>query len=198
MFPCGRRTDARLGHGVVAIHSGLYWINNTLGFIYKINRKPTNHHIFLQYNEIYGKILSIISKEGMNIRKAIAIFLFVSMLLTLVACSPEKQVITFKGVGKNWKSTLQFSPRDSGRGMVKEYTIKYIGSNPDKDKNISYQFMNNDEKSTNGTEVVSGSNETKIQGVCSNCSIESIQNDKWELIIQWENQTEKIKMPIQK
>ncbi|KIV52668.1 hypothetical protein AM501_24770 [Aneurinibacillus migulanus] len=29
--PCGRRTDAGLGHGVVAIHSGSYWIINTLG-----------------------------------------------------------------------------------------------------------------------------------------------------------------------
>ncbi|NMF01248.1 hypothetical protein [Aneurinibacillus aneurinilyticus] len=27
---CGRRTDARLGHGVVAIYFGLYWIINTL------------------------------------------------------------------------------------------------------------------------------------------------------------------------
>ncbi|ERI09858.1 hypothetical protein HMPREF0083_02064, partial [Aneurinibacillus aneurinilyticus ATCC 12856] len=26
----GRRTDARLGHGVVAIYSGSYWIINTL------------------------------------------------------------------------------------------------------------------------------------------------------------------------
>ncbi len=30
-LPCGRRTDARLGHGVVAIHSGSYGIINTLG-----------------------------------------------------------------------------------------------------------------------------------------------------------------------
>jgi hypothetical protein len=30
MLPCGRRTDARLGHGVVAIYSGSYWIINTL------------------------------------------------------------------------------------------------------------------------------------------------------------------------
>ncbi|KIV52242.1 hypothetical protein AM501_02670 [Aneurinibacillus migulanus] len=30
-LPCGRRTDARLGHGVVAIYSGSYWIINTLG-----------------------------------------------------------------------------------------------------------------------------------------------------------------------
>ncbi|GED17596.1 hypothetical protein [Aneurinibacillus migulanus] len=134
----------------------------------------------------------------MNIRKAIAIFLFVSMLLTLVACSSEKQVITFKGKSENWQSTLQFSPRDSGRGMLKEYTIKYIGNNPDKDKNMSYQFMNNDEKSSSGTEIVSGNNETKTQVTCSNCSIESIQNDKWELIIQWDNQTENVKMPIQK
>ncbi|MED0726440.1 hypothetical protein P4S91_26750, partial [Aneurinibacillus aneurinilyticus] len=27
---CGRRTDARLGHGVVTTHSGSYWIINTL------------------------------------------------------------------------------------------------------------------------------------------------------------------------
>ncbi|MED0672672.1 hypothetical protein P4S95_21115, partial [Aneurinibacillus aneurinilyticus] len=27
---CGRRTDARLRHGVVTIHSGSYWIINTL------------------------------------------------------------------------------------------------------------------------------------------------------------------------
>ncbi|ERI08389.1 hypothetical protein HMPREF0083_03534 [Aneurinibacillus aneurinilyticus ATCC 12856] len=27
---CGRRTDARLGHGVMTLHSGLYWIINTL------------------------------------------------------------------------------------------------------------------------------------------------------------------------
>ncbi|MEZ2735873.1 hypothetical protein [Aneurinibacillus aneurinilyticus] len=27
---CGRRTDARLGHGVVTLHSGSYWIINTL------------------------------------------------------------------------------------------------------------------------------------------------------------------------
>jgi hypothetical protein len=27
---CGRRTDARLGHGVVTIHSGSFWIINTL------------------------------------------------------------------------------------------------------------------------------------------------------------------------
>jgi ATP-binding cassette subfamily B protein AbcA/BmrA len=30
MLPCGRRTDARLGHGVVTTHSGSYWIINTL------------------------------------------------------------------------------------------------------------------------------------------------------------------------
>ncbi|MEZ2737464.1 hypothetical protein [Aneurinibacillus aneurinilyticus] len=30
MLPRGRRTDARLGHGVVTIHSGSYWIINTL------------------------------------------------------------------------------------------------------------------------------------------------------------------------
>ncbi|MED0670161.1 hypothetical protein P4S95_07990, partial [Aneurinibacillus aneurinilyticus] len=29
---CGRRTDARLGHGVVTTHSGSYWIINTLDF----------------------------------------------------------------------------------------------------------------------------------------------------------------------
>ncbi|WP_276917997.1 hypothetical protein, partial [Aneurinibacillus aneurinilyticus] len=34
-LPCGRRTDARLGHGVVTIHSGLYWIINTLVFFMK-------------------------------------------------------------------------------------------------------------------------------------------------------------------
>ncbi|MEZ2736428.1 hypothetical protein [Aneurinibacillus aneurinilyticus] len=34
MLLCGRRTDARLGHGVVTIHSGSYWIINTLGLIY--------------------------------------------------------------------------------------------------------------------------------------------------------------------
>ncbi|ERI07395.1 hypothetical protein HMPREF0083_04531 [Aneurinibacillus aneurinilyticus ATCC 12856] len=34
----GRRTDARLGHGVVAIYSGLYWIINTLGGSYQIVR----------------------------------------------------------------------------------------------------------------------------------------------------------------
>ncbi len=33
MLPCGRRTDARLGHGVVMIHSGSYWIINTLDFL---------------------------------------------------------------------------------------------------------------------------------------------------------------------
>jgi hypothetical protein len=33
----GRRTDARLGHGVVAIHSGSYWIINTLDIIYKLH-----------------------------------------------------------------------------------------------------------------------------------------------------------------
>ncbi|ERI07358.1 hypothetical protein HMPREF0083_04585 [Aneurinibacillus aneurinilyticus ATCC 12856] len=27
---CGRRTDTRLGHDGVAIHSGTYWIINTL------------------------------------------------------------------------------------------------------------------------------------------------------------------------
>ncbi|MED0673471.1 hypothetical protein P4S95_25180 [Aneurinibacillus aneurinilyticus] len=27
---CGRRTDVRLGHGVVTTHSGSYWIINTL------------------------------------------------------------------------------------------------------------------------------------------------------------------------
>ncbi|MED0722260.1 hypothetical protein P4S91_04845, partial [Aneurinibacillus aneurinilyticus] len=30
MLGCGRRTDVRLGHGVVTIHSGSYWIINTL------------------------------------------------------------------------------------------------------------------------------------------------------------------------
>ncbi|MEZ2658660.1 hypothetical protein ACBP89_11310 [Aneurinibacillus aneurinilyticus] len=30
MLPFGRRTDARLGHGVVTIQSGSYWIINTL------------------------------------------------------------------------------------------------------------------------------------------------------------------------
>ncbi|WP_139188931.1 hypothetical protein [Aneurinibacillus migulanus] len=30
-FGCGRRTDARLGHGVVAIYPGTYWIINTFG-----------------------------------------------------------------------------------------------------------------------------------------------------------------------
>ncbi|ERI06931.1 hypothetical protein HMPREF0083_05053 [Aneurinibacillus aneurinilyticus ATCC 12856] len=34
---CGRRTDARLGHGVMAIHSGSYWIINTLDIIYKLH-----------------------------------------------------------------------------------------------------------------------------------------------------------------
>ncbi|KIV50155.1 hypothetical protein TS65_30450 [Aneurinibacillus migulanus] len=29
-FGCGRRAAARLRHGVVAIHSGSYWIINTL------------------------------------------------------------------------------------------------------------------------------------------------------------------------
>ncbi|KIV55526.1 hypothetical protein AM501_04965 [Aneurinibacillus migulanus] len=29
-FECGRRTAARLGHGVVTIQSGSYWIINTL------------------------------------------------------------------------------------------------------------------------------------------------------------------------
>jgi hypothetical protein len=38
MLPCRRRTDARLGHGVVAIYSGLYWIINTLGGSYQIVR----------------------------------------------------------------------------------------------------------------------------------------------------------------
>jgi hypothetical protein len=33
---CGRRTDARLGHGVVTIHSGSYWIITTLEYIAKI------------------------------------------------------------------------------------------------------------------------------------------------------------------
>ncbi|MEZ2737358.1 hypothetical protein [Aneurinibacillus aneurinilyticus] len=32
---CGRRTDARLGHGVVTLHSGSYWIINTLDNLYK-------------------------------------------------------------------------------------------------------------------------------------------------------------------
>ncbi|MEZ2736152.1 hypothetical protein [Aneurinibacillus aneurinilyticus] len=30
MLPFGRRTDARLGHDVVTIHSGSYWIINIL------------------------------------------------------------------------------------------------------------------------------------------------------------------------
>ncbi|MED0669647.1 hypothetical protein P4S95_05340 [Aneurinibacillus aneurinilyticus] len=30
-LPCGRRTDARLGHGVVTPPPGSYWIINTLG-----------------------------------------------------------------------------------------------------------------------------------------------------------------------
>jgi hypothetical protein len=35
---CGRRTDARLGHGVVTIHSGLYWIINRRVDKYKNER----------------------------------------------------------------------------------------------------------------------------------------------------------------
>ncbi len=35
-LPCGRRTDACLGHDVVAIHSGSYWIINTLVIIVEI------------------------------------------------------------------------------------------------------------------------------------------------------------------
>ncbi|WP_276918826.1 hypothetical protein, partial [Aneurinibacillus aneurinilyticus] len=36
MLPCGRRTDARLGHGVVTTHSGSYWIINTLVYIHLV------------------------------------------------------------------------------------------------------------------------------------------------------------------
>ncbi|WP_235496425.1 hypothetical protein [Aneurinibacillus migulanus] len=45
-LPCGRRTDARLGYGVVAIHSGSYWIINTLDFNYCLFA-VTNDFLFL-------------------------------------------------------------------------------------------------------------------------------------------------------
>ncbi|ERI04882.1 hypothetical protein HMPREF0083_05909 [Aneurinibacillus aneurinilyticus ATCC 12856] len=48
----GRRTDARLGHGVVAIHSGSYWIINTLGYWYLIYHICFSNNSRLSVNKV--------------------------------------------------------------------------------------------------------------------------------------------------
>ncbi|MED0730846.1 hypothetical protein P4S84_02920, partial [Aneurinibacillus aneurinilyticus] len=58
---CGRRTAARLGHGVVAIYSGLYWIINTLVILqheHLIQRKSNGKSsiIGMYWISLYNKV----------------------------------------------------------------------------------------------------------------------------------------------
>lgn len=119
--------------------------------------------------------------------------------LSVAACSSKNQDVIFKGKSENWETTLTFTPRASGAsGMAKHFIIRYIGNDPQKNREIKYQFANNNQVSTQGTDTVNGNNETNGGASCSYCSFDSLQDDKWELIITWDNQTEKIEMPIQK
>ncbi|SDJ49431.1 hypothetical protein SAMN04487909_11920 [Aneurinibacillus migulanus] len=53
-LPCGRRTDARLGHGVVAIHSGSYWIINTLDIFSHLHFELSRSLLLPLYNPYFN------------------------------------------------------------------------------------------------------------------------------------------------